>query len=70
METNKEYWRECLNRYRLSKRIRNLREEMKPKEIYGFINCSKQYLNAILNFRFNAKNNFINKLEELENEKR
>jgi len=40
---------------------------MRPIEIYKFINCSKQYLNGILNFKLNANKNFKIKPRELEN---
>ena len=67
MGSNQIYWLETLEAYRLKKRVRTLLVKMKPIELKQKLNCSKQYLNNQTK-TYLPSQDFINKLEEIENE--
>jgi hypothetical protein len=66
MGKHKKYWEEHLEAYRIKKRIRQLRERMDLKELKEGLDCSKQYLNNWTR-TYLPSQDFINRLEELEN---
>ena len=70
MRSNKEYWQETLERYRVSKRIREIRKKLKLgiKDLAKQMGYSRQYINNVQEIIIKSNREFINKLEDLENE--
>lgn len=68
MRSNKEYWEETLERYRVSKRIREIRKKFKIplKGLVKEMGYSKQYINNVQEIIIKPNGEFINKLEDLE----
>ena len=68
MRSNKEYWEETLERYRVSKRIREIRKKFKIplKSLVKEMDYSKQYINNVQEIIIKPNREFINKLEDLE----
>ena len=69
MKTNAEYWQEILNRYRVSKTIREIRKKLKinQKAIADRIGYSRQYVNNVQEIIIKPSNDFLNKLKEFNN---
>ena len=72
MRSNKEYWEETLERYRVSKRIREIRKKFKIplKGLVKEMDYSKQYINNVQEIIIKPNREFINKLEDLEGNKK
>ncbi len=72
IRSNKEYWQETLKRYRVSKRIRGIRKKLKLgiKDLAKQTGYSRQYINNVQEIIIKSNKDFINKLEDLENEQR
>ena len=68
MRSNKEYWQETLERYRVSKRIRIIRRKMRLRDLEKQLGYSRQYINNIQEVIIKPNKDFINKLEDLEND--
>ena len=70
MRSNKEYWQETLERYRVSKRIREIRKKLKLeiKDLARQMGYSRQYINNVQEIIIKSNKDFTNKLEDLENE--
>ena len=70
MKSNKEYWEETLERYRVSKRIRKIRKKfnIRLKDLVKVMGYSKQYINNVQEIIIKPNKDFINKLEDLEND--
>ena len=70
MRSNKEYWQETLERYRVSKRIREIRKKLKLgiKDLAKQMGYSRQYINNVQEIIIKPDREFMEKLEDLENE--
>ena len=68
MRSNKEYWQGTLDRYRVSKRIRRLRKKLRLRDLEKQMGYSRQYINNIQEMNIKPNKEFINKLEDLEND--
>ena len=66
-KSNKEYWEDFLNRYRLSKTIRVLRNKISMKEIAELTDQSKQYIYGIQEMAIKPSEEFLTKLSEVIN---
>jgi len=67
MRSNKEYWQETLERYRVSKRIREIRKKLKLgiKDLAIKMGYSRQYINNVQEIIIKPDKEFINKFNEL-----
>ena len=67
MRSNKEYWQETLERYRVSKRIREIRKKLKLgiKDLAREMGYSRQYINNVQEIIIKPDREFINKFNEL-----
>jgi transcriptional regulator with XRE-family HTH domain len=69
MKENKEYWQEFLERYRVSKMIREIRKKLNinQTELGRITGFSKQYVNNVQEMTIKPSEEFIKKLEQLKN---
>ena len=67
MRSNKEYWEETLERYRASKRIREIRKKLKIelKDLANQMDYSRQYINNVQEIIIKPDKEFLRKLDEL-----
>ena len=69
LETNKDYWNEMIRRYQIGKRLRLYMGKhgftyLDMQKIMGF---KRQYIYGVEQIEIKPNENFITKLEELEN---
>jgi GTP-binding protein EngB required for normal cell division len=64
-KSNKEYWNDVLERYRLSKKIRNLRSKFSMVKIAELTDQTKQYIYGIQEMTIKPSEVFIKKLDQL-----
>ncbi|MGD9276388.1 MAG: hypothetical protein PVJ67_04395 [Candidatus Pacearchaeota archaeon] len=67
MRSNKEYWQETLERYRISKQIRKMRKKLRLRDLEKQLGYSRQYINNIQEIILKPSKDFINKLNDLIN---
>ena len=69
MRSNKEYWKETLERYGASKRIREIRKKLKIelKDLANQMGYSRQYINNVQEIIIKPDKEFIKKLGEIVN---
>lgn len=65
MRSNKEYWQETLDRYRVSKLIRKIRRKIRLRDLEKRLGYSRQYINNVQEIIIKPNKDFISKLEEL-----
>jgi hypothetical protein len=64
-KSDKEYWKDFLNRYRLSKKVRNLKDKFNFKELSELTGFSKQFIYGIQEMTIKPNEDFIKKLERI-----
>ncbi|MHB1334481.1 MAG: helix-turn-helix domain-containing protein [Candidatus Humimicrobiaceae bacterium] len=69
MKSNKECWQEVLERYRASKKIREIRKKLhiNQSEIGRLTGFTKQYVNNVQEMTIKPSEDFLKKLEEVKN---
>jgi transcriptional regulator with XRE-family HTH domain len=67
MKSNKEYWEETLERYRVSKRIREMRRKLKLRlrDLEKKMGYSRQYINNVQEIIIKPDREFLRKLNEI-----
>jgi len=65
-KTGIDYWNECLELYRASKLVRTLRTKYTLLQLSQLTNYSKNYICGVQELRIRPKQDFINKLKQLE----
>jgi transcriptional regulator with XRE-family HTH domain len=68
MKLDKEYWQEFLERYRASKKIREIRKKLNinQTEIGRLTGFSKQYVNNVQEMTIKPNEKFIEKINQIE----
>lgn len=64
-KSNKDYWQDVLERYRLSKKIRNLRGKISMVKIAELTDQTKQYIYGIQEMTIKPSEEFLKKLDQL-----
>lgn len=64
-KTDKQYWEEFLKRYRLSKKVKKLRDKFGLSEIGNMTGQSRQYIYAIQEMTIKPSEEFKKRIGEL-----